>query len=195
MWICWWDQQGTDKPERKWDKTSNNKDKTVATNRHLPDTLLSCLICMSGYLLFMSQTEGLDVVWTLAVAHSDLLIAVGCEDVPVVQRHGLKDSREEKALSRISLWRRHPEKMVQFNSTAAQTTTKVIMTSVNQQLSERLNTDYWLRTHDTSLVLVVCVCVYGMGWGQYRYCIWKTSVQYVSLFLSIPYSWECGVPY
>lgn len=51
----------------------------------------------------MSQTEGLDVVRTTEVAHSDLLITVGCDDVPVSQRHGLSDSREEQALSQLTV--------------------------------------------------------------------------------------------
>lgn len=50
-----------------------------------------------SYSLLMSQAEGLDVVRRRERAHSNLLIAVCCDDVLIIWRHALRSSRRENA--------------------------------------------------------------------------------------------------
>lgn len=48
------------------------------------------------YSLVMAEAEGLDVVGRPAMAHPDLLVAVGGDDEPVVWRNDLEVGTEER---------------------------------------------------------------------------------------------------
>lgn len=51
--------------------------------------------------LSMAEAEGLDVVGGSPVAHPDLLVAVGCDDEPVVWRNDLEGGTQREGQVRV----------------------------------------------------------------------------------------------